>query len=80
MLWTLSKGAVGRKQRRGKPFWSIFAFLPTEGFESLSPLQSLATVVVGNEGCVSLVNMALWMPCRLQPMVLHTAHLPGEAH
>lgn len=79
--WALSKGAAGRQKRRGKSFWSIFAFLPTEGFESLSPSAvSGNDVAIGNYGCVCIVKMALWKLRRVQPMVLHTTHFPGEAH
>lgn len=77
--WALSEGAVGRWKRRGKSFWSIFAFLPTEGFESLSSSAVSGNVVfVGDEGCVCTVKMALWMLCRVQPMVLHMAHFPED--
>lgn len=79
--WTLSKGAVNRQKRGGKYHWSTFAFLPTEGFESLSPSAGSGNDAAGgNWGCLCAVKMALWMLCRVQPMVLHAAHFPGQAH
>lgn len=78
--WALSEGAVGRWKRRGKSCWSIFTFLPTEGFESLSSSAVSGNGVFVDEGCVCTVKMALWMLCRVQPMVLHMAHFPEDAH